>query len=87
MKVYAVVMTFKSGRKGYHSVWSTKDGAERQVAIHGGKWRQEYSVEEKEPIMSGDSYCGRTCVRFEDSVGWMILERHPRERRYGWQGT
>jgi hypothetical protein len=69
--VFAVRIKYSDGRLGYHSVWNTRELAERQVSIHNGNWRWEYFVEEKEPQQVGQNWYLKGSVKFEDSIGWM----------------
>lgn len=80
VKVWAVMISFKNPdgviRTGYHSVWKTKEMAERQAKIRNNAgFRMRYTVEEKEGTLMSRALLKGT-IKFDDSVGAMIIQEY-----------
>lgn len=75
MAVFAVVMKYPNGNRGYHSAWMRREDAERIANVHNGNWHWRYEVEEKIPVREAHTFWERQrTVWFEDSIGGILLQ-------------
>jgi len=63
------------GAEGYHSIWATKEAAERQMELrnrlHGNQFR--YFVVEQKPETVGSNFYNKSLVKFSDSMGFLSV--------------